>query len=173
MDFSRLTLRDWQQFAEVDIKFHPRATVITGSNGSGKTTILSLLAQHRGWQQVSLATPKADLKTKVLRYFSLGRQFGREVADDRQIGGIHYTYGVVATLLVPEVGGAQYQVQIQNQQHPRFFYIPSHRQTFSYRRVGQIQTARKERQTAFDEVQNNQLTRHAGNASEPSVLSRK
>lgn len=168
MDFARLTLKDWQQFAEIDISFHPRATILTGANGSGKTTILSLLARHLGWQQYSLATPKSDLKTKALRYFSLSRLFGRSATDDRRIGSLTYTNNATATLTAPEAGGAQYQVEIQNQQSARFFYIPSHRQTFAYRRVGQINTSRKERQTAFNEVQNNHLSRYAGHASEPS-----
>lgn len=167
MDFASLTLKDWQQFAEVDIAFHPRATVLTGANGSGKTTILSFLAKHRGWQQFSLATPKNDLITKGLRYFSLLRSSGNEANSDRSIGTLTYSDGTSATFLAPEAGAAQYQVQILNQQPARFFYIPSHRQTFFYRRVGQINTIRKERQTAFDEIQNNQMSRHAGNGVEP------
>ncbi|UYK77965.1 AAA family ATPase [Xanthomonas sacchari] len=170
MDFARLSLKDWQQFAQVDIAFHSRATIITGANGSGKTTILSLLARHRGWQQYSLATPKPDRLTKVLKYFSLSRLFGKDSPDDRSIGELTYTNGVVTQLMVPDVGAAQYQVQIQNQQNCRFFYIPSHRQMFSYRRVAQITTSKKERQSAFEEVQNNQLNRYAGHAAEPSSL---
>lgn len=168
MDFSKLTLRDWQQFAEVEIEFHPRATILTGANGSGKTTILSLLARHRGWQQFSLATPKTDLKTKVLKYFSLSSLLGKDDNSDRTIGMLTYTNGLEATLLAPVAGAAQYQIEIRNQQAVRFFYIPSHRQTFSYRRVGQISTTRKERVTAFDEIQSNQLNRHAGGGGDPS-----
>ena len=168
MDFARLTLRDWQQFAEVDITFHPRATILTGANGSGKTTILSLLARHRGWQQLSLATPKTDLISKGLKYFSLSRIFGKDSNADRSIGTLTYTNKSSAKFFAPEAGAPQYQIQLDNQQAARFFYIPSHRQTFSYRRVGQINTSRKERQTAFDEIQNNQMNRHAGAGVEPS-----
>lgn len=168
MDFEKLTLKDWQQFAEIDIIFHQRATILTGANGSGKTTILSLLARHQGWQQFSLATPKTDLLSKSLKYFSLSRLFGRNTDPDRTIGSLTYTNQSMATFRAPEVASAQYQVEIENQQSVRFFYIPSHRQTFSYRRVSEINTARKERQTAFDEFQSNQLNRHAGHAIEPS-----
>lgn len=166
MDFKRLTLSDWQQFAEIDLKFHPRVTILTGANGSGKTTLLSLLARHRGWHSYSLATPKNDLKTKALKYVSLFRLGEKERVSDRSIGELLYTNGGSAKILVPEAAGAQYQVVISNQQHARFFYIPSHRQTFSYRRVGQIDTTRKERQTAFDEIQQNQLNRHSGSYSQ-------
>ena len=168
MDFTSLTLKDWQQFAEIDISFHPRATILTGANGSGKTTILSFLAKHRGWQQFSLATPKNDFITKTLKYFSLFRTFGRDANSDRSIGALTYSDGTSATFVVPEAGAAQYQVQISNQQPARCFYIPSHRQIFSYRRVVQINTSRKERQTAFDEIQSNQINRHAGGNVEPS-----
>lgn len=170
MDFSRVRLHDWQQFAEVDITFHPRATILTGSNGSGKTTILSLLARHRGWQSISLATPKTDLASKVLKYFSLWRSSNRPENSDRSVGSIEYTNSVASTLVVPEAGAAQYYIQINNQQPARFFYIPSHRQSFSYRRVGQISTSRKERMTAFDEIQNNHLNRFNGGGGEPSSL---
>ena len=149
MDFARIVLNDWQQFDEVDISFHPRVTIITGANGCGKTTILSLLARQLGWSQISLATPKTDLITKSLKYFSLFRNFGKEASTDREIGRIIYTNDSVAKLLAPEAESPQYQIQIQNQQPARFFYIPSHRQTFSYRRVHQMGTFRKEREAAF------------------------
>ena len=168
MDFARISLKNWQQFAEIDIVFHHKMTILTGANGSGKTTILSFLARHQGWQTFSLATPKSDLITKVLRYLPLNRFFGKERSDDRQIGTLAYTNDVSSQLVAPESGGAQYQVEIRNQQSPRFFYIPSHRQTFSYRRVVQINTARKERQSAFQEIQSSHIQRHAGGGSEPS-----
>ena len=130
MDFEQLTLNDWQQFAEIDISFHPRATILTGANGSGKTTILSLLARHRGWHQQALATPKNDFITKGLKYFSLFRVSSQKASSDRSIGALRYSNGSSATIIVPEAATAQYEVTISNQQHARFFYIPSHRQTF-------------------------------------------
>src|SRR6266478_3710575 len=48
--FKQLTIASWRQFELVELDFHPRLTVITGANGSGKTTILHLLSQHYEWQ---------------------------------------------------------------------------------------------------------------------------
>lgn len=169
MNFERLILKDWQQFSDIDINFHPRATILTGSNGSGKTTILSLLARHQGWQHYSLATPKTDLVSKSLRYFSLTRFFKKEINTDRKVGSLTYTNQIIATMYAPDVGTPQYQLQFDNQQNVRFFFIPSHRQTFTYRRVSEINTTRKERRTAFDEVQNNNIQRHSGySGNEPT-----
>ena len=47
--FKRLSIKEWRQFSDIDITFHPHLTVLTGANGAGKTTILNLLAQSTGW----------------------------------------------------------------------------------------------------------------------------
>ncbi|MEY0837571.1 AAA family ATPase [Providencia alcalifaciens] len=168
MNFDRLTLNDWQQFSNIEINFHPRVTILTGANGCGKTTILSLLARHQGWQNVSLATPKTDRFSNALRYFSLTNFTRKKTESDRNVGTIRYTNQELANILVPEVDTAQYQLSISNQQNVSFFFIPSHRQIFSYRRVSEINTARKERRTAFHEVESNHIQKYAGYSNEPS-----
>ncbi|WP_307976763.1 AAA family ATPase [Vibrio metoecus] len=68
MYFKKLKISKWQQFEEIEIDLHDRITIVTGSNGCGKTTLLSLLARHCGWVQVSLSTPKKDKKTGAIKF---------------------------------------------------------------------------------------------------------
>lgn len=171
MDFARLQLSNWQQFSEIDISFHKRVTIITGSNGSGKTTILSFLSRHIGYSHLSLATPKF-LPGSVLKYSPLSFNRKPNTASDRSIGSLTYTNGLTSEILAPEVNGQpQYSVILSNQQSADVLFIPSHRQVFSYRRVGNIPTMRRERIDVFQEYNSVQVTRHAGHGhNEPSSL---
>ena len=69
MYFKKLEIGQWQQFESVRIDFHDRLTVITGANGSGKTTILNLFARHSGWEIFSLSTPKEEKSTGIVKFF--------------------------------------------------------------------------------------------------------
>lgn len=57
MTFKHLRLSGWRQFKSVEIDFHPNLTIVTGSNGAGKTTILNVLNAHYGWQGQLVSTP--------------------------------------------------------------------------------------------------------------------
>ena len=39
--FTRLSIKAWRQFSDIDILFHEHLTVLTGANGAGKTTVLN------------------------------------------------------------------------------------------------------------------------------------
>ena len=57
MNLKSLKISNWKQFHDIDIEFHDRLTVLTGSNASGKTTLLNLLGRHFGWEFPELLTP--------------------------------------------------------------------------------------------------------------------
>ena len=162
MYFEKLRINKWQQFEEVEIELHDRITIVTGSNGCGKTTLLSLLARHCGWDQVSLSTPKKDKKTGAIKFVQ--RFFkGKSEEHGNIVGSIDYSNNTCSQLLVQQTQAANYQVAIQGQQAVKSFYIPSHRTTFRYAALNNIPTAKKNKQSAFNEVFNLTKQTHQGN----------
>ena len=142
VDFS---LSNWRQFENIDLTLHPRLTVLTGANGSGKTTILHILNQHFGWNLQFVGTPQVR-KRGILKYVSdvfLGRSKHplRTTGNNQEIGSIGYTDGGSATLLVPagEVSH-EYGVQIQNQATVPGIFVSSHRPIHRYQKLDNIPT---------------------------------
>ena len=126
--FSRLSVHDWRQFAELDVEFHPKLTVITGSNGAGKSTILRLLAQHFGWHMPLLATPTFG-KSGGLTYSSgVWASLLREPQPQGpKVGELSYSNGLTTALRVPAAGGIQFNVGFDNMQGVTGMNIGSHR----------------------------------------------
>ncbi|MGQ7871561.1 AAA family ATPase [Bacillus sp. 1A] len=48
MIIKNLKIKNWNQFDNVDIDFHPKLTVLTGANGAGKSTILRMFSTQLG-----------------------------------------------------------------------------------------------------------------------------
>jgi len=150
----RLELGNWRQFGSVDIEFHDRLTVLTGANGSGKTTVLSLLSQHFGWSFQYLSEPRLDRK-RALRYFS-GADDELEIQGNRHlVGKLTYASGHESSVSVPREVAAQYDVSIDNRQQVDGIFLPSHRPVYSYQPVEEIPTRVDARDQLFEQYLTN------------------
>src|SRR3546814_16405068 len=54
--FNKIHIERWRQFECVDIDLSHQTTVLKGSNGSGKTSILNILSRHFGWNLLFVST---------------------------------------------------------------------------------------------------------------------
>lgn len=168
MEFRKLTIEKWQQFEKIDLDFHGNLTVLTGANGSGKTTILNLLARHFGWNSVSLATPKKDPIKKAWNWI-VGWFEEQENDSIHTIGKLEYTNNTAAELTIPIQSAAQYNVEIKNQQSVKCFYIPSHRSVFRYQQLDNIPTRNTiDKNLAFQRVSSSNKHRYFGGEERPS-----
>lgn len=141
--FKKIKIHNWRQFNNIEIDFHPNLTVITGANGAGKTTVLSMLSRHFGWNIQYASTPR-KAKQGLVSYLS---DFWDEAETDRlpnndsqiRIGSIEYTdKSIKAQLCVPYQVQQQYNVYIDQQQPEHGIYISSHRPVYFYQQVENI-----------------------------------
>lgn len=152
MTFRFLELNSWRQFKLLRLDFHDNVTILTGANGSGKTTILNILGYHYNWHVNFVSTPERDRVTGIIRYLSDAfRHKNQQSLVTHSIGQIGYTNGTIAQLQVPAQTNQQYSISITNQQTISGLHIPSHRPTYSYRPVSSIPTQVINRQSAYNE----------------------
>ena len=157
--FKKLTLKDWRQYSNIDISFHPHLTILTGANGAGKTTLLNILAQNLGWTSKFVSSYEKQAKEKSLHYSnSLSytmEQIETMIANNVirnntiKIGEIVYSDDTMSHIKIPKNVNATYQIAIDHIQHIRGLYINSHRPTFPYKPLKAIPSTTVERGTIF------------------------
>ena len=165
MQFKSLKIEGWRQFKNVNIEFHPKITIITGANGAGKTTLLRILSQHYGWNINLLATPKISSDNGAIQY--LTGSFRRLVhrtdgTPPNSIGTLQYQNGGTAQIVVPEHAGAQYNIEIRNQQTVVGLHINSHRPIQNYQQINSIPTNAIGAEQAFSSYFNEVMQKFQG-----------
>ena len=165
MKFEKLIIKDWRQYSDVEIDFHPRITIITGANGAGKTTILNILSQHFGWSPTLLATPKISLGSGSISYVNgLFQSLLRTIKDEptNNIGSITYDNKINATLVLPQNGGVAYSLNIQNQQTVLGLHINSHRPIQNYQQISNIPLNAINAEQAFNSYHSELMNKFQG-----------
>lgn len=170
MQFKSLRIQGWRQFNDVDIDFHPRLTIITGSNGVGKTTLLRILSQHYGWNNNLLATPKISSDSGVVRYVNdlFERLLSNNSTPKNYIGTLQYGSGVTAQIAVPDEAGVQYSIQIHNQQPVVGLHINSHRPVQNYQQINSIPTNSIGAEQAYSSYFNEVMQKYQGSYTQYS-----
>ena len=177
--FRNLRLVGWRQFESVDIDFHRRLTVLTGANGSGKSTILNILSKSLGVSRPYLATPE---KTKSgIHYlsgiFELSRKITNLLPWNRpslqHFGQLTYADGNVSTLVIPDHTGIQYELSVQKQSEVKGFHVPSHRLLPAYRQLAPTIPSRGiPPDDAFNLLINESYARYRGDNTDSSLIFR-
>ena len=145
--FKSIQIDDWRQYRSVQIDFHPRLTVVTGPNGTGKSTLLGILSRHFGYQRHLLSTPKRSKKTGIMS-FSTGifrwlrsSKKSDEAADQQKVGSVSYDDKQSCEIRVPRESSIQYQPKLAGQQSVNGIHIDSHRPPAIYKPVPNVSTS--------------------------------
>jgi len=159
--FDYMQLTDWRQFGDVNIDFHPRLTVLTGANASGKTTILNILGRHFDWRSQFLSTP---------RWSSSGLDWQPNDVNTGRIGELGYWNNTVSPIKYTLSTQAEANLELVAQAEVKGVYISSHRTTGQYSRLQTIPAEFSAVSVIFQQFWTEILNRYVGGYSAKSPL---
>lgn len=160
--FKRIDIKEWRQFAEIDITFHPHLTVLTGANGAGKTTLLDLLSKSIGWtpqfvssygkNNIGVMSYFNGLKGKAKRFFIKAAGLLNQGEQQNKLGELEFSDGTIADLFLPDqVNNGTYDININGGKKERGVYVHSHRPNFPYKPIKAIPMSVATRSQIFNQ----------------------
>lgn len=159
--FTRLSIKEWRQFSDIDIVFHEHLTVLTGANGAGKTTVLNLLSKSTGWNPQFVSSYEKDEKG-VSKYFNSLKALGQKLfikltsTNDNQtiknkLGELEFSDGTIGDLVLPDsITNGTYSIEIRGGKAEKGVYVNSHRPNFPYKAVKSVPTSVATRQQIYN-----------------------
>ena len=154
---SNLFVRNWRQFSNVELAFHPRVTILTGANGAGKTTLLNILGPHFNWS-AQLLTRRAPTERQ---------------SDGQEVGQIIYTNGSRSPLIFNQgIGVSNSPLAIPQLQGVSGLFINSHRSVSAYQPLSALPPRFSEWDTLQQQFASEIQVRYSGGSSQHSPLYR-
>lgn len=169
MIIKKIELQKWNQFEYIDIDFHPNLTIITGANGSGKSSIIRMIGRTIGWEYRETATPiTEEIKKRFNLKFLSGLNFEKLEAlieDESEKYENSFTIGSISTeigsfnLNVPkETTSPDYNLRTEPVEHIRNgipgVNIPSHKLPYKYKKIDNIPVKALSKDEAYNEYIN-------------------
>lgn len=196
--FTSIHLQGWRQFRSVKVDVHPRLTIITGSNGAGKSTILNIFTQHFGFFRPYLSTPKKTAGGSYSYDIGIYKKLGiywtgedkdndEELGDEKEeeppfypepsgnfeeFGTVSYSNGVEALIGAYDQSTQAYGLEIRNQQPVSGVHIGSHRALTNYQPVGNISLQPMRAAQAYSIFNQEIITRYSGGHTQYSPIYR-
>lgn len=135
VEFDTLEIRNWRQFSKVKLNLSARVTVLTGENGTGKSTLLAVLGQHFDWDSQFVSTP-VHKRGEQIRYFSGNPDDSGSSLS--VIGELRYSDGTAEPIEVPEYGAPEFGISFRGRKRMSGVYLHSHRNVSRYQKVDNI-----------------------------------
>lgn len=167
--FRQLRVADWRQFGHIDINFHPRLTILTGANASGKSTLLGILGRHLNWVRQYSSAPlrKNDMGAS---WSIIGPRRMRRLLEEgnawAEIGSLTYANHHETSINVPVAGTNTregYDLYLPQQQHVQGVFLNSHRAiSGNYTHVPSIPTMFSNSDTLFEQFTGELRTHWSG-----------
>lgn len=138
----QIQINQWRQFDTLSIDFDKRLTILTGANGSGKTTILNILSKAFG-ETVKFVSNVGETPGGSINYSAsvLGDLEKRRDSNNKEyiIGNVKYD-SIIAPILVPEQVSTTFQIKFKAAKPCNGLFINAHRSLFQYKKVENIPT---------------------------------
>ena len=177
--FSSLEIEGWRQFDDVELRVHPRLTVVTGANGSGKSTLLSVFNRHFGWTRSYLSTPIKDnvgttsyITGIISDFWHIIRFQPRPDPNNAYIGRMVYSNSVNSDITVGMSQGIQYGLSFSSQQPVSGIHIDSYRNPPVYNQVGKLNLQPITARQAYDQYHSEIIQKSQGGYTDSSPVYR-